>query len=658
MAHGNQPIQAARQRFDALIALLRQKHPSIVLDNIQSAFDRVVVLYEGKEHWTHESLTDHCLGVLETFVPFSPDEDSVIACLVHHLVLDDDSGWSLEDVATAFGSGAAEVLGDLRLLSHITTKNKRLGVESLRLMFLRVAHDERALILALCHQSHVMDFLSAMPAELQRSLSQDALNLFAPVAARMGIYSLKHRLESKAFPVLYPVDSERISEQLQQLHGKHGDFLTHAVTSLHEFMAKEGMDVSIEVREKHPYSIFQKMKDKTISHVEDLYDLFAFRVIVRTEAECYQTLGLLHRIGRPIAHRFKDYIAFPKPNGYKSLHTTLANLPGMPDGLLAEVQIRTETMHREAKYGVAAHWSYKEGGGQAHAVRRARLQHAFSHEAEAGVAPTLIDHIFVLTPKGDIVELPEHATPLDFAFHIHTDVGLSFKAARVNGSIVPMDYGLENGDIVEVIRNGDARPSPRWMTLLKTASARSRLKKFLVTKDRPLLVAAGREMLNKELIRRRLQPLDIGLTALKQVDDQRLTLAEREDLLMKIGQGQQSVPALLPRVPAFGIAIAPKKAAEPSCPVDDGCVARVDSSVPMPTRFAKCCKADELRLPKLIGVIGRDGDVRVHGAQCVLLKHVNPERLIGVSWVIPDTKKTRIGKRIKNAAMALTRRGK
>jgi len=324
------------------------------------------------------------------------------------------------------------------------------------------------------------------------------------------------------------------------------------------------------------------------------------------------------------------------------------------------VQIRTEAMHREAKYGVAAHWSYKEGGGQAHAARRARLQHAFSNETENGQtsAPVLIDHIFVLTPKGDIIELPEHATPLDFAFHIHTDVGLSFKAARVNGSIVPMDYRLENGDIVEVIRNSDARPSPRWMTLLKTASARSRLKKFLVTKDRPLLISQGREMLNKELIRRRMPVLDMSLTILRDVDGERLTLAEREDLLMKIGQGLQSLPALLPRITALAIAPAAKKAAAPLSAADDGSVARVDSPVPMPTRFAKCCKADELRPRTLMGVIGRDGEVRVHSAQCVLLKHVNPERIIGVSWTIPDTKKTRLGKRIKNAAMALARRRK
>lgn len=652
------PIETARQRFDALLVTLRQKQPALVPDRIRSAFDRVSVFYEGRMHWTKESLLDHCLGVLERFSAFSPDEDSIIACLIHHLLLDEgQEGWTLEEIEAAFGKDVAHVLSDLRLLSRITMKNKRLGVESLRLMFLRVAHDERALILALCHQEYVLDFLPAMSPEDRRALCQDVLSLFAPVAARMGIYSLKHRLESKAFPILYPVDSERIAEQLQQLHEKHGDFLGHAVRSLSNFLEKEGMPVRIEVREKHPYSIFQKMKNKTMSHVEDLYDLFAFRVIVRTEAECYQTLGLLHRIGRPIAHRFKDYIAFPKPNGYKSLHTTLANIPGMPGNIMAEVQIRTEEMHREAKFGVAAHWSYKEGGNAGQTVRRTRLQHAFSAETQEDVAtpPPLSDHIFVLTPKGDIIELPEQATPLDFAFHVHTDVGLTFRAARVNGSIVPMDYQLENGDIVEVIRSSDARPSPRWMTLLRTASARNRLKKFLATKDRPQLVVRGRDMLNKELIRRRLQPLDIQLTILRDVDGERLALQEREDLLAKIGQGAMSIQSLLPRIDALDIEIPKKKAAEPVCPVDDACVARVEGSTPMPMRFAKCCKADELRPPKLMGVIGRDGDVRVHSAQCVLLKHVNPERLIGVSWIVPATKKTKLSKRIKNAALALAR---
>ncbi len=652
------PIETARQRFEALLATLQQKQPDLVPDRLRSVFDRVAVFYKDKPHWTGESLLDHCLGVLKEFISFAPDEDAVTACLTHHLLLDDgQEGWTLEEVEKAFGKEAAGVLSDLRLLSRITMKNKRLGVESLRLMFLRVAHDERALILALCHQLYVMEFLPTMPPEDRRALCQDVLSLFAPVAARMGIYSLKHRLESKAFPVIYPVDSERIAEQLHHLHEKHGDFLSHAVRSLSNFLEKEGMPVRIEVREKHPYSIFQKMKNKTISHVEDLYDLFAFRVIVRDEAQCYQTLGLLHRIGRPIAHRFKDYIAFPKPNGYKSLHTTLANLPGMPGNIMAEVQIRTETMHREAKFGVAAHWSYKEGGDASQTVRRSRLQHAFSAEAQEDVAlpAPLSDHIFVLTPKGDIIELPEQATPLDFAFHVHTDVGLSFRAARVNGSIVPMDYQLENGDIVEVIRSSDARPSPRWMNLLKTASARNRLKKFLATKDRPLLINRGRDMLNKELIRRRLAPLDMQLTLLRDVDGERLALHDREDLLAKIGQGAMSIQNLLPRIQALGIEVQKKKA-EPVCPVDDACIARVEGSTPMPTRFAKCCKADELRPEKLVGVIGRDGEVRIHGAHCILLKHVNPERLIGVKWIVPEAKKVKLTKRIKNAALALTRR--
>jgi GTP pyrophosphokinase len=218
-----------------------------------------------------------------------------------------------------------------------------------------------------------------------------------------------------------------------------------------------------------------------------------------------------------------------------------------------------------------------------------------------------------------------------------------------------MDYQLENGDIVEVIRSSDARPSPRWMNLLKTASARNRLKKFLATKDRPLLISRGRDMLNKELIRRRLAPLDMQLAILREVDGVRLTLHDREDLLAKIGQGALSIQNLLPRIHALGIE-AYKKKAEPVCPVDDACVAKVESSVPMPTRFAKCCKADELRPPKLMGVIGRDGEVRVHSAQCVLLKHVNPERLIGVSWVVPAAKKPKLTKRIKSAALALARR--
>lgn len=443
---------------------------------VRRAFLAASEAYGQTVHWTGVPLLNHVVHVLRVLLSFTPSEDVVIACLLHHLPK--TRVWTLSRIEKEWGKDVKAMVRTVHLLSHVTLRDRRMSVEHLRLMLVRASADLRAVLMILCDRCAVLEALSALSPEEQRGMCQDVLHLFAPAAARLGMYRLKHVLEDRAFPVVYPVDAERIHEQLHALHVRHGTFLGSAAETLRAFLLECGVKAEVRGREKQLYSIFMKMHTKGVTHVGDLYDVFALRVVVASEEECYQVLGHLHRIGHPVPNRFKDYIAFPKPNGYRSVHTTLTKLPGVPEGVSVEIQIRTTAMHRESELGIAAHWSYKEGGGaerMAHRVRQLLTLDPLDNGA-------VRDHIFVLTPHGDVIELPEGATPLDFAFQVHSDLGLTFRSARVNGSIAPLTHVLENGDIVEVLRWRDPRPSPRWIALLQTANARSKLRRYFAEK--------------------------------------------------------------------------------------------------------------------------------------------------------------------------------
>lgn len=618
--------------FERFLAERATRMPASDLERLRRVFQEAVDLYGQQTHWTGEKLITHCMGVLTMFLSFEPDDEAVIACLLHHVL--DTKLWSLDELEKRYGASVRSIVSGVHLLSHVTMKNRRMSLENLRLMFLRVSDDIRIVLLILCDHTYKMEHVDMLPPEARRTICRDALQLFAPVAARLGIYSLKHHLETRAFPMMYPVDSARISEQLAQLHERHGAFLEQASKMLKQFLKEGGVEARVEGREKQPYSIFQKMKGKSVTHVEDVYDLFALRVIVKDEAECYQTLGLLHRIGHPVMGRFKDYIAFPKPNGYQSLHTTLVRLPGVPDNVFIEVQIRTEGMHREADLGIAAHWSYKEGGSAELIMRKNKLHQALSFQQplEDRVSQSFADHIFALTPNGDIIELPEGSTPLDFAFTVHSMIGLCFKAARVNGVIVPLSYQLENGDIVEILKHREPHPSPNWLYLLKTSAAKSRLKRYLVAQDRPNYVMMGKEALNAELARQHLPSLDPDLSLLREVDGVHLNQSEREDQLMKIGQGAMTAFSFLSHIDALK-GVLPQQSEQKTVIASETAIAKVDGNIPMPVRFARCCKPDEGKRSAIVGVIGRNGEVRVHRTGCKMTRAVNPERRIGVRWV-------------------------
>lgn len=269
-------------------------------------------LYAGQTHWSGQMLSAHAAEVLSVLQEFKPDEDTQIACILHHAM--DIRGITLDDVQERFGSAVRHIVGGINLLSHMAQGKRRMSVEHLRLMVLRISEDPRGILIALCDRLAILGGCDALGVHERRRLARDVLDLYAPVAARLGIYVLKHRLESLAFPLVYPTDAEHIDEQLTMLHARHGRFLDDAAKALQRFLEEHGVVAEVEGREKQPYSIFTKMREKSLTQIDGLYDLFALRIIVTSPDVCYQVLGLLHRVGHPVQHRFKDFLAFPKPN--------------------------------------------------------------------------------------------------------------------------------------------------------------------------------------------------------------------------------------------------------------------------------------------------------------------------------------------------------
>jgi GTP pyrophosphokinase len=601
-------------------------------------------VYEKRRHeLLDSSLFSHSVDTARLLAEFCPDEDAIVACLLQHSLK--AKGVTPEVIKDTFGKTVRDIVSRVHLLSHLHTSDWRKSIDDMKIMLISVSDDIRVLLIVLAVQLQFMERLAELHPEHRVRLARQSLQLFAPVAARLGIYALKYRLERRAFPVCYATDAMHVEGQLQLLRTEHGSFLPRTADELKQYLARERIAADVMAREKQAYSIFQKMSVKSISDLMKITDLFAVRVIVPTVSDCYQVLGLLHRLGTPISHRFKDYISFPKPNGYQSLHTCIIGLPGAPKDVVVEVQIRTHEMHREAEYGVAAHWFYKEGERNtvlrsaktmqiADVLLRQQTATEDDDSAKSSQELKLVDHIYVLTPRGDIIELPEGGTPLDFAFILHTDLGLKYKGARVNGTIASIGTKLENGDVVEILTHKHPQPALQWLEVLATPSARSKLKAFFFSHNRPQFILRGRESVNAELRTRGLPILDNDLSLFAIFDGKSLSIREREDLLVKIGMGSVRTASILRHV----VRLPPPPTQQPRVRgvkdsvlkepiVIEGAPAR------MPFKFARCCSPDQITpQPELLGMVTRTGIVSVHRKGCRMLRSANKARTLTVRW--------------------------
>jgi len=525
-----------------LIAKLEAYLPPDQVERVREAFDYAEVAHKGQKRQSGEAYITHPVAVADILAELHLDGPTLTAAILHDVVEDTPS--SMAEVEQKFGKEVAEIVDGVTKLDQVQFKSrKEAQAESFRKMILAMVRDIRVIMVKLADRTHNMRTLAAMPPEKRRSVARETLDIYGPIANRLGIHSLKLELEELGFRTLYPQRYRVIERELKRARGNQKEFLPKIVKALRQALANAGVNGRVEAREKHLYSVYMKMRRKRLP-LAQVVDVFGVRIVVGTVDECYRTLGLVHGLYRPTPGRFKDYIAIPRVNGYQSLHTTLFG----PNGIPLEVQIRTEDMHRMAESGIAAHWQYKgedeEGSAQQARAREwlkgvMELHEGSAEELVESVKVDLFpDKVYVFTPKGDIMRLPRGATCVDFAYAVHTGVGQRCVAAKVDRRLVPLRTVLRNGQTVEIVTARGAQPNPAWASFVTTAKARSAIRQYLRGLKRGEAAELGGRMLNQALEEFELSVKKLPDGRLDEVA-RSLQLKDGTELLEKIGLGER-----------------------------------------------------------------------------------------------------------------------
>ena len=566
-----------------LISKLEAYLPPDQVERVREAYETAEQAHKGQKRRSGEPYITHPVAVADILADLRMDGATIAAAILHDVV--EDTIVSNEVVAERFGKEIAEIVDGVTKLDQIQFRNRQEAqAESFRKMLLAMVRDIRVIMVKLADRVHNMRTLGAMPPAKRRLVARETLDIYAPIANRLGIHSIKLELEDLGFKALYPRRYRVIERELKRSRGNQKEFLPKITANLRQALERAGIEGAVEAREKHLFSIYVKMRRKKVA-LNEVIDVFGVRVIVGTVDDCYRVLGLAHGLYRPMPGRFKDYIAIPRVNGYQSLHTTLFGPGGMP----LEVQIRTREMHEMAESGIAAHWTYKTGEAEGAARQErarewlknvAQLQDASAEEVLESVKVDLFpDKVYVFTPKGDIMRLPRGATCVDFAYAVHTVVGNHCVAAKVDRRLVPLRTVLRNGQTVEIITAKGAQPNPVWASFVVSAKARASIRQYLKGLKRGEAVDFGARLLNQALEEFKLSLRSLPAGRLDQVAVA-LGLNDGKDLLEKIGLGERHAPLvarrLLPReadMPAEG----------PQAPVS---IAGTEGLV---VSYARCC---------------------------------------------------------------------
>lgn len=558
------------------------------------------------------------------------DAVTIASALLHDVV--EDTSVSIEEIEKRFGEEIATLVDGVTKLSRLTgLSGEERQAENLRKMFLAMAKDVRVIFIKLADRLHNMRTLSYLPPERQKTISKETLDIFAPLAHRLGMWRIKWELEDLSFKYLEPEKYREISKLVAKTRKEREEHIQEAISIIRSNLDSLGIKADIQGRPKHLYSIYTKMQRDNLTF-DQIYDLLGIRVIVDSTKDCYTVLGIVHSLWKPIPGRFKDYIAVPKSNMYQSLHTTVIGPRGEP----LEIQIRTYEMHRIAEYGIAAHWKYKEGKtDQDFDIKLSWLRQLLEWQKDMQDAREFVeqvkvdlfeDEVFVFTPKGDVVSLPKGATPVDFAYRIHTEIGNRCVGAKVNGRIVPLDYKLNSGEIVEILTSKSASPSLDWLSFVATTSAKNRIRQYFKRLQREENIVRGREILEKEL--KRIQG-DLP-DKMKELDWAPLLeafeLKEPEDLFLAVGNGeitpQQIQQVLQKDTKEERVLGLPKR--------EEGAGVYVDGADNLLIRLARCCSP--LPGDEIIGYISQGRGITVHRKECTNVKNLPKEKLIEVRW--------------------------
>ena len=640
-----EPATAPESRLSTIDDLLDRMRGYVHgdLSVVRRAYDFAARAHEGQRRGTGEPYVQHPLETALLLAELQLDRATIAAGLLHDVP--EDTSYTLEQIEEEFGPEIARLVDGVTKLSRLSwASHEEQQAENLRKMFLAMAEDIRVVLIKLCDRLHNVRTLDGKPPEDRKRIARETLEIYAPLAHRLGIWELKWRLEDAAFAHLEPERYQELKRLLNETRRAREQQIAEAIAILAGELQKAGLKAEVSGRPKHIYSIYNKMQ-RTGRRFDQLYDLLAIRVLVGSVQECYAALGVVHSLWPPVPGQFDDYIAMPKGNMYQSLHTAVIG----PHGRFLEVQIRTYEMHRVAEYGIAAHWRYKEGGqaDPSFEAKLAWLRQLMAWQQELSTAQEFVesvkmdvfqDQVFVFTPKGEVKDLPAHSTPLDFAYRIHTDVGHRCIGAKVNQKLVPLDYELQNGDIVEILTSKAARgPSRDWLELVRTAHAREKIRQWFKQQQRAQNVARGKELLDKELRR-------LGLGGLGAIPEEKLAEAAAalkmgsvDHLLAALGYGGIGPETVIGRLGLRAPAESPplelpeeSPEAKASMPATSGAV-NVMGVGDLLTRMATCCKpvpGDEI-----IGFITRGKGITVHRRNCRnILKEDEPERLVAVEW--------------------------
>jgi len=615
-------------------------------DRILRAYKFAEKAHAGVKRSSGEPYIQHPLETAKILLDLHPDEDSIIAALLHDVL--EDTEFTEDDIRQDF-ERVIPLLKGLEKLGKIKFQGRERQVENLRKMFLAMARDIRVILVKLSDRLHNMRTLEHLKPDKQKRIAEETLSIYSPIAARLGIFTIKNELDDLCFKYLYPKQYKEITAEMKEATGLQKDIIKKGSVILKKALKKGNISAEIKGRTKHHYSIYRKLKRKDRNYVSELYDIFALRIVVNTEAQCYQVLGIIHKNWTPLTRRFKDYIANKKCNDYQSLHTTVIGMVPNLNNQPIEIQIRTHEMDQVAQYGIAAHWEYKEKGGYSIAVPEDKLNWVQSlvslHETlqsnsefiENLNVDIFHDRIFCVTPKGDVKDLPKDATPVDFAYAIHTNVGHRCKGAKVDGKIVPLDRKLQNNEVVEIITTGENKPNRYWLSYVVTSHAKTSIKHWFNSQEKDNLIKSGKDLINKHLKRLGCPGLGSDLGLLKNFSDKKLTVKEREDILEKIGNGSVEAISVVRKIvpPETFTAKEADQKEKNEILADNIKLANpkdvlITGEKGYKTQIATCCKPtpDD----SIIGYITRGRGVTIHKDNCRVLKGHEKKRLIEASW--------------------------
>ncbi|MBZ0117610.1 MAG: bifunctional (p)ppGpp synthetase/guanosine-3',5'-bis(diphosphate) 3'-pyrophosphohydrolase [Sandaracinaceae bacterium] len=632
-------------RLTDIVERVRSYHPAADVDLINKAYVYASRKHEGQLRKSGDPYIIHPVSVAGIIAEMRLDPSSVCAALLHDTI--EDTGATEEELTQLFGSEIAFLVDGVTKLGRINfTCKEDQQAESFRKMLVAMARDIRVLLVKLADRLDNMRTLEHMKVDSQERIAQETLDIYAPLAGRLGIYWLKSELEDLSFKYLHPDAYVEISRKSKKLARDHDKYINDVTKRLKSMLIERGFAVDVGGRVKHKYSIWRKMRQSNCEF-EQVHDFVAFRVLMETVADCYAALGVVHSQWTPIPGRFKDYIALPKPNMYQSLHTTVIG----PGQRRIEVQIRTPEMHRTAEFGIAAHWKYKERTGGLEAKDAAQFawlrqlvefQQELSDPAEFldSVKVDLFnDEVYVFTPKGELRVFPRGATPVDFAYAVHSEVGERCAGARVNGAIVPLRYKLHNGDTVEIITSPQQEPNKDWLEFAATSRARSRIRAYIRLEERKAAVKLGRELIERAFHRR---DMSFARFLKKTADHERVTrhfkVQALDELFALVGYGRlQAQEVCEIAVPATDTTATEsmrpsffEKTVRKVTGKDGNQGIRIDDVDDVLVRFAKCC--NPLPGDPITGWITRGRGVTVHRRGCVKSMEQDPERRIDVSW--------------------------